>query len=430
MRMSPTIRAQPGPPPSRRGRAGAGRRPPPATTSTPRPRHTPVEQLRIGHLAEVLRALRDIGPQSRTQLCHALGLSSTTLSKLVIELLARGWVTESEVRRQRDVGRPQTAIGLVPQACRVASVLVEPDALHIGVAGLDAELGPIHSQPASFDAQDADRSIQQMADALLQAVRHERALGRRPPQAISVALPARTDSRWRTVLRSAQMGWFDVALADRLEVRTGLPVQVHNNTRAMAFAEFRHLGLNEEQPLLFVQARFGLGAAMINSARATRHGHFGASELGFIPLGSDAFRQPRAKGLALVQVTNEAYLCRILGIPPASVPVVPLLEQRCASGDPIARRLLAQTLDNLAAGLGIAVDILAPRVIVLGGIYAVASESFALELKARLLHRAQAELVAGLTIRRSELGRSGALQGAALVAFDHLLADGALFARP
>ena len=113
-------------------------------------RASPVEHLRIRHLGEVLRSLRDHGAQSRTELCETLGLSSTTLSKLVAELLSGGWLTEGEVRRQRDVGRPHTALALVPQACRLASVVVEPDALHIGVAGLDARLDPIHSAPVAF----------------------------------------------------------------------------------------------------------------------------------------------------------------------------------------------------------------------------------------------------------------------------------------
>jgi len=440
-----------------------------ATTVSPRPgrrstrapytlpaarRASPVAHLRIRHLGEVLRSLRDHGAQSRTELCETLGLSATTLSKLVAELLGGGWLTEGEVRRQRDVGRPHTALALVPQACRLASVVVEPDALHVGVAGLDARLDPIHSAPVAFSqahtepsqpvpamahrkldaAPPAGRvqpavsaSLDRIARAILDAQRAERAAGRAPLRAVSLALPGLTDTRLRTLLRSDQIGWYDLALADALESRTGLPVLVHNNTRAMAFAEFRHLGLDEEQPMLFVQARFGLGAAMVNSARASRHGHFGASDLGHIPLGLNAFASQVPTDRRLVSVTNEAYLCAVLGIPAAGEPVLPLLEARRAAGDPTACTLYTQTLDNLATGLGIAVDILCPRTIVLGGIYALASDGFADDLKARLAGRAQAELLRGLSVRRSALGLQGALQGAALVGLDHLLADPATF---
>jgi predicted NBD/HSP70 family sugar kinase len=390
-------------------------------------RASPVERLRIRHLGEVLRSLRDQGAQSRTDLCDALGLSSTTLSKLVTELLSGGWVTEGAVRRQRDVGRPHTVLALAPQACRLASVVVEPDALHVGVAGLDARLGPVDSTRERFTQQPVETSVDRISRAIHDVQRAERAAGRPPLRAVSVTLPGLTDTRLRTLLRSDQLGWHDVALADALESRTGLPVRVHNNTRAMAFAEFRHLGLDEEQPMLFVQARFGLGAAMVNSARASRHGHFGASDLGHLPLGVNAFASRVPSDGRLVSVTHEAYLCAVLGVPAGAEPVLPTLEARRAAGDATAKQLYDQTLDNLATGLGIAVDILCPRTIVLGGIYALASEGFAQDLKARLTGRAQAELLQGLSVRRSALGLQGALQGAALVGLDHLLADPATF---
>lgn len=388
-----------------------------------RSKHTPVEQLRVQHRGEVVRALRDHGSQSRVELCERLQRSSTTLSKVIGDLLDGGWVTESEPQRHHGLGRPRTALALVPEACKVLALLLEPDAVHAAVCGLDARPGTVQSRPAGFSAQETAASVEQLAHLVNQAQRAERAAGRRPLRAVSIALPGLTDTRLRTLLRSTQIGWRQLALADALESRTGLPVLVHNNTRAMAFAEFRHLGLTQEQPMLFLQARFGLGAAMVNSASSSRHSHYGASDLGYIPLAVNGFADRAPTDRQLVSVTNEAYLCRVLAAVPGSAgaPVLTVLEQRRAAGDATARQLYDQTLDNLASGLGIAVDILAPRVIVLGGIYAHATDGFAADLRARLQGHAQPELAEALVVQRSELGRLGGLQGAALVAFDRLL---------
>jgi predicted NBD/HSP70 family sugar kinase len=390
-------------------------------------RPSPVEQVRVGHRGEVVRALRDHGPQSRVELAARLQRSSTTLSKVIADLLDGGWVVESGTQRQAEPGRPRTVLSLVPDACRVLSLLLEPDAVHAAVAGLDAAPGPVTSRAAALSAQTPEASLDAIARIVHEAQRAERKAGRRPLRAVSVALPGLTDTRLRTLLRSTQIGWRELALADALEARTGLPVLVHNNTRAMAFAEFRHLGLDEEQPMLFVQARFGLGAAMVNSASSSRRGHYGASDLGYIPLAVNGFAERVPTDSHLVSVTNEAYLCAVLGIPAASEPVLPLLEQRRAAGDDTAARLYAQTLANLAAGLGIAVDILGPRVIVLGGIYAQASQAFAGDLKTQLRGRARPELTEALVVQRSALGRQGGLQGAALVAFDRLLAEAGVY---
>jgi predicted NBD/HSP70 family sugar kinase len=382
-----------------------------------------VEQLRVQHRGEVVRALRDHGPQSRVELCERLQRSSTTLSKVIGDLLDGGWVTESEPQRHHGLGRPRTALALVPEACKVLALLLEPDAVHAAVCGLDARPGAVHSQPADFARQEPGASVEQIARVVHEAQRAERAAGRPPLRAVSIALPGLTDTRLRTLLRSTQIGWRQLALADALESRTGLPTLVHNNTRAMAFAEFRHLGLTQEQPMLFVQVRFGLGAAMVNSASSSRHGHYGASDLGYIPLAVNGFADRVPTDNHLVSVTNEAYLCQVLDTAPGTggTPVLTVLEERRAAGDATALRLYDQTLHNLATGLGIAVDILAPRVIVLGGIYAHASDAFAADLHARLEGRAQPELTAALTVQRCALGRLGGLQGAALVAFDRLL---------
>jgi predicted NBD/HSP70 family sugar kinase len=386
-----------------------------------------VEQLRIRHRGEVVRELRDHGPQSRVELGARLQRSSTTLSKVIGDLLEIGWVRESGPQHQAEPGRPRTALELVPDACKVLCLLLEPDAVHAAVAGLDARPGPMRSQSGALRIQDPGVSVELLAGIVHEAQRLERAAGGRPLRAVSIAMPGLTDTRLRTLLRSRQMGWHQIALADALESRTGLPVLVTNNTRAMAFAEFRHLGLDEEQPMLFLQARFGLGAAMVNGASSDRHGHYGASDLGYIPLATNAFADRVPTDSHLVSVTNEAYLCAVLGIPAASEPVLPLLERRRAEGDATACRLYAQTLDNLALGLGIAIDILGPRVVVLGGIYGQASPAFAEDLSARLRGRAQPELLEGLAIRRTALGRLGGLQGAALVALDKLLADARVY---
>ncbi len=413
--------------PAAPGRRLARHRAAPACAAEGLRKHTPVEQLRIRHRGEVVRKLRDHGPQSRVELGARLQRSSTTLSKVIGDLLDIGWVRESGPQHQAEPGRPRTALELVPDACKVLCLLLEPDTVHTAVTGLDARPGPVRSQAGAFRSQDPRDSVEQLAGLVLEAQRLERAAGRRPLRAVSIATPGLTDTRLRTLLRSRQLGWHQIALADALESSTSLPVLVTNNTRAMAFAEFRHLGLDEEQPMLFLQARFGLGAAMVNGASSNRHGHYGASELGYIPLAANAFASRVPTDSHLVSVTNEAYLCAVLDVPPASEPVLPLLERRRGEGDATARELYAQTLDNLALGLGIAIDILGPRVIVLGGIYSQASQAFADDLKARLRGRAQPELLDGLVVRRTALGRLGGLQGAALVALDRLLADARVY---
>lgn len=409
-----------------------------SATASPRPaaarervrKSTPVDQLRVRHRMEVVLALRDHAELSRVDLCKLLKRSPTTMTKVIAEMISAGWITESAVQRSATAGRPRTILQLIPQSLPVMAVVVEPDAVHSAVIGLDIAPQEVTSHPMAVAGQDPALILQTLASIFQTANRALRMAGHPVLRAMAIVVPGMTDTRLRRSLLSPPLGWRNLDVADALEPLVGVPVVLHNNTRAMGFAEFRHLRLHADQPLLFVQARFGLGAALVNSATPSHHGHYGVSELGHIPFSINRFADRVASDGNLVSVTKEAYLRAVLDSTPQDGPVVPLLEQRRDAGDKLATRLYAQTLENLAVGLGIAVNLLNPRVIVLGGIYASASPRFLSDLSERLKHHAHAELTQGLQLQCSALGRAGALQGAAMVAYERLLRSADLYQRP
>jgi predicted NBD/HSP70 family sugar kinase len=400
----------------RPARPSASRRAVRAAAHGVAPAASPVEALRLKHRKETLLALRDNGTLSRVALGRRIGLSPTTLTKVMAELIGLGWVTEVESPRAGEIGRPQIGLALVSQACEVLAVAVEPDAITLAQVGLDLEPRAVERQ--AFAALDPQATLKKLSTLIARyRAAHTGA------RAIAVVVPGTIDSALRSVLWAKPLGWQRVAFADQLETACGLPVVLQNNTRAMGLAEFRHLDLHEDQPLLFVQTRFGLGASLVASATPARNGHYGVSELATLPLGRNAFRSRVAGDRRLVSVVNERYLQAVLKVGPDDGPVLPLLEKRRDAGNSVARRLYAQTVDNLARGLAVAVDILQPHIVVLGGIYRPASQRFVADLLRRLHRHAQPELMRELTLQCSGLGTTGALQGAAMVAFERVLMD-------
>lgn len=390
---------------------------------------TPVEQLRVQHCMEALLALRDHSALARGDLCRLLKRSTTTMTKVISDLIADGLVVEAEVQRSKEAGRPRTLLQLVPQGLQVAAIVLEPDAIHSAVLGLNLQVSQTAVRATPVASQMPSTTLEAIGEIVAQQCTYLSQTGQAPVSCVAIVLPGMTDTRLRTSLRSRVLGWCNQAIATPLEQQTGLPVVVHNNTRAMAFAEFRHLGLHEDQPLLFVQARFGLGASLVNSAIPSRHGHYGVSELGHIPLGTHAFSDRVAADTNLMSVTNDPYLRAVLGLAPGEHEAVRTLEERRDANDRLAQDLYEQTIANLARGLGIAVNLLNPSIIVLGGIYAQASQKFIKDLEDELKLHAQEELTQSLHMQCSQLGRSGALQGAAIVAFDRLLRDPATYRR-
>lgn len=414
--------------PSARARHPADRRPPcarpvPRRAETGPGKTTPVELLRVRHRMQALVCLRDMGPLSRVELCRQLGQSTTTMTKVIGELLALGWVTEGGPRPSRDVGRPRTMLLLAAGASNILVLSVEPDRIGSARVGLDLVPQDLAAQRYSDGIGAGAGAVSRIASfAAAETARHV-ARGRRI-DGIAVVAPGMTDTGLRVSRYAQQLGWRHLDIAGPVEARTGLPTILCNNTRCMALAEFRNLRLAAGTPMLFVQARYGLGAALVDSVAPGAASHLGASELGQIPLGINGFADRVPADRQLMSVLKEAYLRAVLRDDDAA-PIVRRLE--AARTTPDGARLYVQTVDNLAAAIGVAVNLLNPAVIVVGGIYAEGSDAFLAELRGRLDAHAEPELLAEIGVQRTACGAAGAFAGGALLAFDRLLRQPATY---
>ena len=386
------------------------------------PKHNPVEQIRVEHRLKVIRALRDQGPQSRVELCELLGLAPTTMTKVVADLLQQGLVDESGLQVQNGVGRPRLDLRLVPDSRHVISVVITPDGLDWAVVRLDlsvAQQGRVAFAVASRPPKHSLDAIAALVSDLVGAARAKHAA---KPIGVAIAVPGFVDDQMRMSVRAPHIGWSHVAIADHLEAHTSLPVVVHNNARAMALAELQQLRADGVSPLLYVQAKHGMGAAIVDSTASALQRHYVLSELGNIPVQRHASAADGPEDLRLGSVVTKHYLQTALGLKAGAVDVVPELERRAFAGDDAARRLYAQTVHYLAIGLGIAIDLLNPRTIVLGGIYALASDRFLDDLLADIKRLALGEFTQQVTLRRSSLVGRGAQIGAAMVGMERFLA--------
>lgn len=382
---------------------------------------TPVEQIRVEHRLKVIRALRDQGPQSRVELCEALGLAPTTMTKLVAELLQQGLVDEEGLQAQNGVGRPRLDLRLVPDSRQVISVVITPDALDWAVVQLDlsvAKQGRVAFAVASRPPEDTLDAIAALVSDLIGAARARHAA---LPIGVAIAVPGFVDDRMRISVRAPHIGWSHVAIADHLEAHARLPVVVHNNARAMALAELQQLRADGVPPLLYVQAKHGMGAAIVDSTASALQRHYVLSELGNIPVQRRTSAADGPEDLRLGSVVTEPYLRAALGLKAGAAEVVPELERRALAGDDAARCLYAQTVHYLAIGLGIAIDLLNPRTVVLGGIYALASDRFLDDLLADIERLALGEFTEQVRLLRSSLVGQGPLIGVAMVGMERFL---------
>ena len=149
-----------------------------------------------------------------------------------------------------------------------------------------------------------------------------------------------------------------------------------------------------------------------------RGAHGGAGEIGHLPLGSGALRcrcgvercvEPEASASGLVEAARAA------GLEVADGAAV---FAAAARGDAVATQLVDRMADRLGALISIAVDLLDPNIVVVGGGVAQAGEPLFARLHAALQRYALRSHQRQLRVVAAALGERAGTIGAGLMAWE------------
>ncbi len=252
------------------------------------PRSATQATLRSSNLRTVLGlVLAAQRPLSRAGVSALTGMTRSTASRLVDELVAGGLLEEGDPLRGA-LGRPAVpltaargttaALGLQLNAARTGARLVDLSGSVVAEA-VDEHL------PASSGPDDALAHLRSLVDTVLD----------RAPEGVNVvggalSLPGVVDCDRQRVLVAPHLGWSDIQLG-RLaqEVLPGLPVQVRSEAHhaARAVLEPRPGGVGEVSDAIVVYGDVGLGAALVLDGVVRGQGHGFAGGLGHVPVRPD-----------------------------------------------------------------------------------------------------------------------------------------------
>jgi predicted NBD/HSP70 family sugar kinase len=411
--------------------------PPAAGSAVPPP--TDQASVRRSNLALVLGRLRAAGPASRTELATATGLNKATISSLIAELGARGLVRETGERQAGPVGRPARILELDGGAVGALGLEINVD--YVAAYGTDLAGRVLADRRQSADVMGAsppeavDRVVEVAAAALADLAAAGAAVA-----GIGVAVPGLVDAG--TVLFAPNLGWRDVPVADRLAAALGtdVPMLVDNDANLSALAELRQGGHAEgERDLVYLTGEVGVGAGLVVDGRLLRGADGFGGEVGHLLLDPTS-GEPCGCGrtgcwetkVGLAPLVRQAMPDTGYG---AGGPVrdpedrVTELLRRAAAGDPRTLNALTEVGRWLGIGASVLVNIVNPRVIVLGGYFARVApyllDTAERELARHSIAAAADPIAADARVRMvpSRLGFTAAARGGAAVAVDAVLAD-------
>jgi predicted NBD/HSP70 family sugar kinase len=240
-------------------------------------------QLRNSNLRAITALLGSGGPQSRADLARGSGLSRTTVSSLVGELLENGRVVETEDRGtpyKGGSGRPPLLVALAVRPGGVAGVDIGHG--HVRVAISDRSATILAEVETQTDADPRGNETLDVAADLVRRAADEAEIPIADLLMVGLCVPGPIDRRSARVDHAVLPGWHQLAPADELSRRIALPVVVDNDANLGAMAEHQHGAGRGVADLLYVKLASGVGAGLVLGGRLHRGSTGLAGEVGHV----------------------------------------------------------------------------------------------------------------------------------------------------
>lgn len=367
----------------------------------------------------LLAILRDGRARTRGELARLTGLSRSTVSQRLDELMGQRWVVATDGSVSSG-GRP-AAVFAFNSGARVV-LAADLGATHARLAVLDLGLTVLAERAAELPVDRGPEStlvrVAEVFGELLEAT------GREAAQVcgVGIGLPGPVEHRsGRPVNPPIMPGWDGFAVPEWFGARLEAPVLVDNDVNVMALGE--HWAARPAvDHLIFIKMGTGIGCGIISGGRLHRGAQGAAGDVGHIrvPASEAPCRCGNAGCLeAVAGGASMAAALRGAGVEArGSRDVVSLMR----AGDLRATRLVRQAGREVGAVMASIVNFFNPSVIVLGGDVADAGEQVLAGVRETIYSRSLPLATQHLGIRASELGDRAGVVGAAVMVVEHVLA--------
>jgi predicted NBD/HSP70 family sugar kinase len=379
-----------------------------------------LESLRSRNRLRVLETVQQRGATSRVDISRATGLSRTTVSSLVTQLLADGVLVDlGDQSRPSGAspggGRPPTLLTLSPDGGGVLGVHLGHDGVRVVFADLSGSVLGERQREIDVDHLPAD-SLAYVADAALRLVTEsgrdlDRVIG------IGVAVSAPIQLASHTLVAPPMLrDWGDIDIAAQLRARVGLPVYIGNDANLGAMAEWTYgvgRGVND---LVYVMLSDGVGAGLILNGQPYEGARGTAGELGHVTVVEDGYVCRCGNRGCLETVAGAHALVGAFSQSRGPGTTLADVVALAVADDPGCRRVIldaGRTVGRALAGICAMLD---PKLIVIGGKLAAAGPPLLEGVREILARSLPPAISQGVVVTAGQLGDRAEVLGAIALA--------------
>lgn len=367
-----------------------------ALTTAPRhPRHGAKvlpEHARAHNRSLVLQTLFHGGAMSRADLSRETGLTRVTISDLVSELIADGFVAEKGVREVSRPGKPAILIDLDHSGHRIVGLDLSGTSSFVGgVLTLDGTIVVRREIPHPGADGDVIGAILAFARELVDDS-HAPVLG------VGVGTPGIVDDAG-VVITAPNLGLTGFDLEGALREALDVPIVVANDANAAVLAEYTFGGAGDD--IMLVKVGRGVGSGLLSGGRPMVGSRFAAGEIGHVTVATDG---------------GPVCSCGKVGCLEAWISVPTLTARLAEASDRAARDgVLRDAGERLGIALAPVVGALDLSEVVLSGPAELLDGPLAAATAETLRTRTLAKIHEGIRVRMTAQGEDIVLRGAAVM---------------
>lgn len=232
------------------------------------------QQTKQNNTTLVLKIVYQHDTISRAQLSRLTGLTRTTVSDIITELISSGLVQEVGVGDSQG-GKPPIQVSLVAEARCLICLDVSKDLITGAITNLRGRIlsrGELALQGRTGEA--ALHRVYQLLDQLIPAARQ-------PILGIGIGTPGVVDASRGIICQAVNRGWSDLPLQELLQARYGYKVHLANDSHIAALGEYT-FGGRQLPNLMLIDVGEGIGAGIVLEGKIYSGDGFSAGEIGHI----------------------------------------------------------------------------------------------------------------------------------------------------
>ena len=345
-----------------------------------------VSAVKTRNIRAILMNLLYNEPGYRVKLAKDISVSTTTVTKLVEELIEQGIVEErlDEVDGPRSVGRPQNAIYLLRDARQAIGVHIGGGIYRISIVNLRNEI--LFHRMGDYEIKDPAEVVLNMIAQKVDQLLEECQICRDHIIGIGIGAPGLVNFKTGVIGYAKNQGWRNVQVGSLFSSRLNMPVIVENNVRAMALGEALFGSGRDVNTLLFLYGRLGVAAGIVVDGHIYRGINLGAGEIGHTIIIQPEARDGKSgeyhtleemvSAPTLIAQAQMAALHNpegILGLTMQDAidnEAVERIFEAARQSDPQAAQIVEQSARYLGLAMVNAINFINPELILLGGMFA------------------------------------------------------------